>query len=131
MIFAKKESRATTEVDSATMLNTTNEFNTNEKMCQLDIDILELLKEGKQTRADLVSKLHVYDYTIRDHIRSLRLMGYPICSYSHSKGYWLGDREDIEKTIAEHRSRVEAEFELIAALVKCLKNTEQVEMELK
>lgn len=43
--------------------------------------------------------------TIRLAIRSLREQGYPICSLTHGKGYWMGSKEDVRATVSQLRSR--------------------------
>ena len=43
--------------------------------------------------------------TIRLAIRSLREQGYPICSLTHGKGYWMGSKEDVRATVNQLRSR--------------------------
>lgn len=40
---------------------------------------------------------------VREAVRVLRRKGYPICS--GSCGYWIGDKEEIEHTIAQLKSR--------------------------
>lgn len=54
---------------------------------------------------------------LRDLVHELRLNGYPVCSRTDKGGgYWLGSKEDIERTLADLKSRRNELNDIIAAL---------------
>ena len=75
-------------------------------------EILSILESSLEpvSREYLSSQTGISDRAVRDIIRLARSEGYPICSNSGTKGYWLGGREDIRRLIAECKARARAEL---------------------
>lgn len=69
----------------------------------MEYELLNMLGEKPIKSYIIEEKFHLNGAEVREIVRSLRRKGYPICS--GSKGYWLGDREEIAHTIAQLRSR--------------------------
>lgn len=71
---------------------------------------------GIITYRQLAQELNRPERTIRLAVRDLRRQGHPICSESGQGIKWPESRQDVEKTIAELRSRVADLNETAAAL---------------
>ena len=94
----------------------------------MDSNISELAKELKdtltdkyQTRGDLCILLstdtrRVRDRKLRDAVKELRRLGYPVVSSSHLKGYKYGTREEVEAAAREFEKRGKECFENARAL---------------
>lgn len=67
--------------------------------------ILSILGSKPKSKGYLVGMIGENERTIRLAIRSLREQGYPICSLTHGKGYWMGSKEDVRATVSQLRSR--------------------------
>lgn len=120
--LGQKKNHRTTEVDKVANLKEQVKDNTPIVLSQGESDLLEMLKESKQTRFDLRMGLKTSDKMVRKHIRELRQKGYPICSNSQCTGYWLGDDKDVQTTIAEYHSRILEMLEAVEGLNKSLMN---------
>lgn len=67
--------------------------------------LLSILGSKPMSKGYLISMVGENERTIRRAIRNLREQGYPICSLSNGKGYWMGNKEDVRATASELRSR--------------------------
>lgn len=65
--------------------------------------LLDVLTNVPTKSYILEQKLGISGVEIREAVRALRRKGYPICSGTN--GYWIGDKEEIEHTISQLRSR--------------------------
>ena len=63
--------------------------------------LLSILGSKPKSKSYLVGMIGENERTIR----SLREQGYPICSLTHGKGYWMGSKEDVRATVNQLRSR--------------------------
>lgn len=83
----------------------------NEGLSKAAQGLLQALPDKPISKDSLRTYLRVYkgldlsDRAIRRAASELRKSGYPICSNSDSKGYWLGNKEDVARTVADLRSR--------------------------
>ena len=71
----------------------------------MEIELMSILGCKKVSRRYLADRLGISDRNIRAIISGLRKKGINICSDSAGGGYWLGNREETRRTIAEFRSR--------------------------
>ena len=74
--------------------------------------LLAMLTDKPQSRELLCIKLHVSDRKLRKAVEDLRREGYPICSSSHRRGYWMGDATDRKVLVREYRARGAKMFDL-------------------
>ena len=58
-----------------------------------------------KTRSRICMETCLSDRQVRRGIHELRDAGIPVCSDSHSKGYWLGNRDDVSRCSREMRAR--------------------------
>lgn len=65
----------------------------------------EILKSDPQTREELCAQLNCDDRSLRRAAAELRNVGFNIASSSHSKGYWLGTKEEMEALANEYDER--------------------------
>lgn len=92
--------------------------------------LLELLDEHPKDKDTLHTMLNVNVRTVRQYVDELRLRGIQVASNSHTKGYWLGSKEDIALTIADYRSRARKLYAIADALEKG-EDIGQEEMDIK
>lgn len=71
---------------------------------QVILDVLSRAKEPV-TREQLARETGVEDRTVRKCIQKLRIMGVPICSNSHRKGYTLATGDELNHMVADYRAR--------------------------
>ena len=67
--------------------------------------VREALTSKPKTRLQIVQETGLCDREVRRQIHELRDAGVPVCSDSHSKGYWLGNRDDVSRCSREMRAR--------------------------
>lgn len=95
--------------------------------------VLTLLSRGEiKTNSEMRDYLGCKASELRKIIHGLRLKGYPVCS-DHN-GYWLGDEDDIRRTIRHMRSRMHKINDAVMALEWCANQNldvfrDQTEME--
>lgn len=78
----------------------------NYTMTNTEAQVLNKLSNKPISRTELSKWLGISDRQMRQAIERLRDMGYPICSTSQKKGYWLSnDKEEIKKVIREYRRK--------------------------
>lgn len=78
----------------------------NYTMTDTEAQVLNKLSSEPVSRSELSNWIGIDDRAVRKAIERLRLQGYPICSTSHKKGYWLSDNEEeINNVIREYRSK--------------------------
>ncbi|XVG95847.1 HTH domain-containing protein [Eubacteriales bacterium KG125] len=78
----------------------------NYTMTDTEAQVLNKLSSEPVSRSELSNWIGIDDRAVRKAIERLRLQGYPICSTSQKKGYWLSDnKEEIDKVIKEFRSK--------------------------
>lgn len=68
-------------------------------------ELLRELNTRPQPRGYLSWVLQCTDNELRAAVRELRDNGYNVASNSHTAGYWLGDKEDTQRTIRELRAK--------------------------
>ena len=67
--------------------------------------LLSALTSRPQKRKDLCRKVGCSDRVLRRLIRELRLEGIPVCSNSHTPGYWLGNEDETKHMVREMQHR--------------------------
>lgn len=86
--------------------NKTQNKQNNYIMTETEAQVLNKLSSKPASRSELSNWIGIDDRAVRKAIERLRLQGYPICSTSHKKGYWLSDNEEeINNVIREYRSK--------------------------
>ena len=57
---------------------------------------------------------------LRALVHELRVNGYPVCAQTNNGGgYWLGSRQDVDKTIADLKSRIAKLNDAVRILEHC------------
>lgn len=74
-------------------------------MTSLANELLAVLTDEPQTRAELTEKLNCRDRSLRHAVAELRENGFNIASNSETRGYWIGTDRDRERVIKELKSR--------------------------
>lgn len=67
--------------------------------------VLSMLTGRPQSRFDIARRLDIDEREFRRIVHRLRAAGYPICTDSSGKGYWLGTDAECRKTIIQLRGR--------------------------
>ena len=80
--------------------------------------LLEVLTNEPKSRDDIKELLSCSDRDVRRAVNELRLNGYNVASSSETKGYWLGNETDKNRTIAELKARAKALIDTADALAK-------------
>ena len=80
-------------------------------MTELAERLRDELKAYPQTRDKLTYILNTNDRALRQAVNELRKEGVPVCSNSGVSGYWIGNNEDIQHTVADLKSRA---YDLLA-----------------
>lgn len=67
--------------------------------------LFSLLGSKPVTRMSLAVRMGVTEHAVERLIGQLRDDGYPICSNSETKGYWVSTGDDLTRTIKEMERR--------------------------
>lgn len=88
--------------------------------------LLECLTEHPQSRDVLRKKLGCSDRMLRIMVTELRKEGYPVCSSSYRKGYWLGTQADRKALAREYRHRGAQMYDIANKLEAGASKSEEV-----
>lgn len=89
-------------------------------MTTLSLQLLELLTDKPQKADEIVDMLSLSGSSeLRKLVHELRKNGYPVCSRKdNGGGYWLGNKAETERTLADLKSRLKELSEVIDGMEK-------------
>ena len=84
----------------------------------LELKLLNALTHEPQKATDLMYVVGLNSSSdLRELVHRLRLLGYPVCSRTKcGGGYWLGNEDDKNRTLADLKSRRREINDVICAL---------------